>query len=102
MVKQLLLKSRESFFPQKGGLHVVDDCCCTGNFVVAGPGEQLYLGWVHPYPARHCHCCCADQSHSREKSVIATLTLAGEGEAFGEESGKHLQKYFAESFDTLR
>jgi hypothetical protein len=92
----------DGFFPQKGGSHVVDDCCCTDNFVAARPGEQLYVGRVHTHPVGHCHCRCADQGHSRAKSVIATLTLAGEGEAFGEESGKHLQKDFAESFDTLQ
>ena len=50
----------------------------------------------------HCHCCCAGQSHSGEKSVVARRSLAGEGEVFGEESGKHLRKDFAESFDTLQ
>ncbi len=43
-----------------------------------------------------------DQSHSGEKSVVARQSLAGEGEVFGEESGKHLRKDFAESFDTLQ
>ena len=38
MVKQLSLNCLYGFFPQKGRLHVVDDCCCTGNFVAAGPG----------------------------------------------------------------
>jgi ubiquinone/menaquinone biosynthesis C-methylase UbiE len=28
--------------PQKGGSHVVDDCCGTGNFVAVGVGEWLY------------------------------------------------------------
>jgi len=92
----------EEFFPQKGELHVVDGCCRTGNFVDAGSGEQLYDGRVHSYPAGRCYCCCAGQSHSGKKSVVATLALAGEGEVFEEKGGKHLQKDFAESFDTLQ
>jgi len=90
----------EGFLPRKGGLHVVDDCCCTGNFVAARPGEQLYDGRVYSYSAGRCHCHCADQGYSRAKSVVATLPLAGEGEAFGEESDKYLQKEFAKSFGT--
>ena len=55
---------------QKGGSNVVDDCCGTGNFVAVGVGDRLYDGLFYSYPAGHCHCRRAGQSHSGAKARL--------------------------------
>ena len=35
---------RRFVYMGEGGSHVVDDCCCTDNYVDAGAGERLYDG----------------------------------------------------------
>ena len=49
---------------QKGGAHVVDDCFNTHSSMAVGVGEWLYDGLFYSYPAGHCHCRRAGQSHS--------------------------------------
>ena len=49
----------------------MDDRCGTDNSVVAGAGEQLHDGWVHPYFACHRNRCSVDQNHSGAKNPLA-------------------------------
>ena len=60
---------------QKGGSHVVDNCCGTGNFVAAGAGDRLYDGLFYPYPAGHRNRCGGDRGHSGAKTWINDLPI---------------------------
>ena len=48
----------------------MDTCRDTDNSVVAGIGEQLHDGRVHPYFAGDSNCSSVDTSHSGEKSHL--------------------------------
>jgi hypothetical protein len=63
----------------------VDDCCNTHNSMAAGAGDRLYDGLFHSYPTGHRYRCSTDPSHSGTKTIVASWTLAGEGEVFGKE-----------------
>jgi hypothetical protein len=70
----------------------VDNCCNTHNSMAAGSGDRLYNGIFYSYPAGRCHHRRADQSYSGKKNIVAILTLAGEGEGFGEEVVSRFRK----------
>ena len=71
------------------------------DFVAFGIDQWLHNGWVHSYPAGHCRHRVSNPTSSGEKNIVAIRSLAGEDKVFVKEGGKHLQKDFAESFDTL-
>ena len=60
-------------------------CVILYNFVVAGIGQRLHDGWSHSHPPGHRHRGGAGPRYSGTKTLIAVLTLAGEGEIFGKE-----------------
>jgi len=63
----------------------VDDMCHSLNFVAAGISQRLHDGWSHSHPPGHRHRCGAGPSYSGTKTLVAFLTLAGEGEVLGKE-----------------
>ena len=85
MVKLLLLKWMDAFCRQKGAEHAVDHMCHSLNFVAAGIGQWLHDGWSHSHPPGHRHRRGAGPRYSGTKTLVAVLTLAGEGEVFGKE-----------------
>jgi len=54
----------------KGESYVVDYRGNTNNTLVAGIGEQLHDGRLHPYPARGCNRRHSGQSDSGTPSVV--------------------------------
>ena len=82
---QSRFKWKDAFCRQKGAEHAVDDFCHSRNFVAAGIGQWLHDGWIRPHPPGHRHHGGAGPSYSGTKTLVAFLTLAGEGEIFGKE-----------------
>ena len=75
----------DAFCRQKGVEHAVDHMCHSLNFVAAGINWWLHDGWSHSHPPGHRHRRGAGPSYSGTKTLVAVLTLAGEGEVFGKE-----------------
>jgi hypothetical protein len=73
----------------------LDHICRSRHFMVAGVDQWQYDWWIHSYPAGHRHRRGADSSHSGTKTIVATWTLAGEGEVFGKEVFGKLGKIFS-------
>ena len=63
----------------------MDDMCHSLSFVAAGIGQWLHDGWSHSYSPGHRHRRGAGPRYSGTKTLVAFLTLAGEGEIFGKE-----------------
>ena len=63
----------------------MDPMCHSLNFVAAGIGQWLHVGWSHSHPPSHRHHRGTGPSYSGTKTLVAFLTLAGEGEIFGKE-----------------
>ena len=63
----------------------MDHMCHSFNFVAAGIRQRLHDGWSHSHPPRHRHRRGAGPNYSGTKTLVAFLTLAGEGEIFGKE-----------------
>ena len=53
----------------------MDDRCGTVNSVVAGVGEQLHDGRVHPYFAGNRNRCGVDQDHPGTKTFVNDLQI---------------------------
>ena len=80
----------DAFCPQKGVEHALDHMCDSLNFVAAGIGQWLHDWRICSRPAGHRHRRGASPSYSGTKTLVAFLTLAGEG-------GQQVQKDFIES-----
>ena len=63
----------------------MDDMCHSLNFVAAGIGQWLHDWRIRSHSVGHRHRCGAGPSYSGTKTMVAVLTLAGEGEVFGKE-----------------
>jgi hypothetical protein len=85
MGKLLLWKSMDAFCRRKRGQHAWDNIWACLNFMAAGIGQWLHDGWSHSHPPGHRHRCGAGPSYSGTKTLVAVLTLAGEGEVLGKE-----------------
>ena len=75
----------DEFCRQKGVEHALDHMCDSLNSVAVGISHWLHDGWGHSCPAGHRHHRVSGPTYSGTKNIVTIWTLAGEGEAFGEE-----------------
>ena len=64
------------------------------NFVASGIAHWLHDGWIRSHPAGHRHRRGADPRYSGTKTLVAFLTLAGEGEIFGKEVASRPERFY--------
>ena len=72
----------------------MDDMCHSYNLVVAGIGQRLHDGWSRPHPPGHRHRGGAGPSYSGPKTLVAFLTLAGEGEVLRKEVISRSKRFY--------
>ncbi len=74
----------------------MDDRCGTDNSVVAGVGEQLHDGWVHPYFAGDRNRRGVDQDHPGTKNCVVHEGPEAWAKTFPENDLKRPLRWLAE------